>query len=251
MKYLILMLIGFVGMTACTGPESVVPTSTQVSSLDSGELKCEVKDISACATAAGGLSCFTRCGLQPSEKVCRMDTLTTCLTSGGGNGCYKKHCGEDARGGPFNPARGSKLEVLPSSGYGFETYDVTWMRYGKPQTIARVKELAIRVYNKTGVKLFIGDISDKYGGNGGRHSGHHGGVEIDVAVMGNTPTVKCYNIWENCYLRPASEVLIREVKNMGGATSVLFNDSALQSKFPGFVGYARGHDNHYHINWHK
>jgi hypothetical protein len=250
-KLLKIIFIGVFSLMGCTVSETQSARSTQVNSLDLGDSKCEVKDIAACTTAAGGLSCFTRCGFQPSDKFCKIDNLNTCLTSGGGNGCYKKHCGDDAHSGEFVPARGSKLEVLPASGYGYETFDVTWMRYGKPQTIARIKELAIRVYNKTGVKIYVGDISDKYGGNGGRHSGHHGGLEIDIAVMGNTPTVKCYNIWESCYMRPASEVLLREVKSMGGATSVLFNDSALQSKFPGFVGYARGHDNHYHVNWHK
>lgn len=251
MKIFKLFIIGALGLAACTVSEIQPTEGTQVSSLDGGESRCEVKDIAACTSSAGGLSCFTRCGLQPSDKFCKVDSLNVCLKSGGGNGCYKNHCGESAHSGIFSPARGSKLEVLPATGYGYETYDVTWMRYGKPQTIARIKELAIRVYNKTGIKLYVGDISDKYGGNGGRHSGHHGGVEIDIAVMGNTPTVKCYNIWENCYMRSASEVLVREVINMGGATSVLFNDPALQSKFPGFVGYARGHNDHYHVNWHK
>lgn len=250
-KMLRIMIIVACGLTACTVSEVPRPEGTQVSSLDSGGAQCEVKDISACTSSAGGLSCFTRCGFQPSDKFCKMESLSTCLNSAGGNGCYKNHCGADAHSGAFVPARGSKLETLPASGYGFETFDVSWMRYGKPQTIARLKELAIRVYNKTGVKIYIGDISDKYGGNGGRHSGHHGGVEIDIAVMGNTPTVKCYNIWESCYMRSASEVLLGEVKSMGGATSVLFNDSALRAKFPGFVGYARGHDNHFHVNWHN
>lgn len=251
MKYLALIILATCAAAACTVQDAPTEDSTRVSSLDSDNPKCEVKEITACADSAGGLGCFTRCNVQPSETYCRVDSLKTCLDSGGGNGCYKKHCGTDAHSGPFSPPRGSKLAVLPTSGYGFETYDVTWMRYGKPQTIARLKELAIRVYNKTGLKLYIGDLSDKYGGNGGRHSGHRGGTEVDIAIMGNSPTVKCYNIWENCYLRPASEVLVREVINMGGATSLLFNDSAIQRKFPGFVGFARGHDNHYHINWHN
>ena len=140
---------------------------------------------------------------------------------------------------------------LPAQGYGYETFDVESMRYGQPKTIARIKELAIRVYNKTGHKLYVGDLSNSGGGNSGRHAGHYNGIEVDIAIMGNTPTVSCYTIWEGCYLRSAQVALVNEILNMGGSTGMLFNDHAVQSRFPGFVGSAYGHDNHLHVNWHR
>ena len=115
-KMLRIMIIVACGLTACTVSEVPRPEGTQVSSLDSGGAQCEVKDISACTSSAGGLSCFTRCGFQPSDKFCKMESLSTCLNSAGGNGCYKNHCGADAHSGAFVPARGSKLETLMSSG---------------------------------------------------------------------------------------------------------------------------------------
>lgn len=237
-------------LASCTEQEKP-RSSASLMLVDDAPAKCTVKDISDCTNSAGGLSCFTRCGFQPSDKFCRMDTLDKCLDAKGGNSCYVKHCNASVHSGPFTPPSGEGLVKLPQQGYGYETFDVEYMRYGKPKTIARVKELAIRVYNKTGTKIYVGDLSNSGGGNGGRHSGHYDGVEVDIALMGNTPTVNCYTIWEGCYLRSASIVLINEIIKMGGATGVLFNDAAVQSKFPGFVSYAGGHDNHYHVNWHR
>jgi hypothetical protein len=235
---------------ACTR-NGASPESAQVMVVDDIPAKCTVKDINDCTSASGGLTCFSRCGFQPSNKFCSMEALDKCLDSKGGGGCYKKHCGDSVHSGPFTPPSGEGLMLLPERGYGYETFDVPSMRYGKPRTIARVKELATRVYNKTGYKIFVGDLSNSAGGNGGRHAGHYDGVEVDIAVMGNTPTVSCYNIWEQCYLRSASVTMVQEILQMGGSTSILFNDSAVQAKFPGFVSNARGHDNHYHVNWHR
>ena len=246
------LIIGLViaSVVACTKNDAVMSGESAVMVAGNEPAKCTVKDIFDCTTSAGGLTCFDRCGFKPSDKFCNMKKLDDCLDANGGNTCYKKHCGASAHSGPFSPPGGQGLVKLPEQGYGYETFDVEWMRYGKPKTIARIKELAIRVYNRTGKKIFVGDLSNSSGGNGGRHAGHHSGVEVDIAVMGNTPTVNCYTIWEGCYLRSASMVLIGEIKAMGGATGVLFNDSTVQSRFPGFVSFAGGHDNHYHVNWH-
>ncbi|NBW80353.1 hypothetical protein EBR21_01235 [bacterium] len=246
-----LVLVSLATVVACTANQTD-RNSADFMAVDTSEAHCTVKDISDCTDAHGGLSCFSRCGFKPNENFCAMDTLNKCLDNKGGTTCYQKHCSSDVHSGPFNPPnRSSGLVKLPPSGYGYETFDVESMRFGQPKTIARIKELAVRVYNKTGYKLFVGDMSNAAGGNSGRHAGHYDGIEVDIAIMGNTPTVSCYNIWESCYLRSAQSVLMGEILNMGGATSMLFNDYAVQSKFPGFVGSASGHDNHLHVNWHQ
>ncbi|MEY3902593.1 MAG: hypothetical protein RL189_1899 [Pseudomonadota bacterium] len=245
------MLLGIAVFAACTKNEPK-PTQSAVLALDSGDARCSVKDISDCTDARGGLSCFSRCGFKPSENFCAMESLNKCLDGKGGTTCYQKHCNSSVHSGPFNPSNGSGgLVRLPAQGYGYETFDVENMRYGQPKTVARIKELAIRVYNKTGYKLYVGDLSNSGGGNGGRHAGHYDGIEVDVAIMGNTPTVSCYTIWEGCYVRSAQMALVNEVLNMGGSTGMLFNDVAVQSRFPGHVHSAGGHDNHIHINWHR
>jgi hypothetical protein len=246
-----LILVSFASVGACTANQTG-RNSADFMAVDAGEAKCTVKDISDCTDARGGLSCFSRCGFKPSENFCAMEPLEKCLNSKGGTTCYQKHCSSEVHSGPFNPSNGSGgLVKLPASGYGYETFDVESMRYGQPKMVARIKELAIRVYNKTGYKLYVGDLSNASGGNSGRHAGHYDGLEVDIAIMGNTPTVSCYTIWEGCYLRSAQAALIGEILNMGGSTGMLFNDSSVQSKYPGFVGSASGHDNHLHVNWHR
>lgn len=249
-RFFIVLCLGIASVVSCTQNQTPAQPDAGVLAVGDSTAKCTVKDIFDCTTSAGGLTCFDRCGFSPSDKFCNMEKLDKCLDAKGGNPCYKKYCGASAHSGPFTPPGGTGLVQLPSQGYGYQTFDVEWMRFGKPKTIARIKELAIRVYNKTGKKIFVGDLSNSSGGNGGRHAGHYDGIEVDIAVMGNTPTVNCYTIWEGCYLRSASIVLIGEIRAMGGASGVLFNDSAVRSRFPGFVSFAGGHDNHYHVNWH-
>ncbi|NBO39546.1 hypothetical protein EBU99_13290 [bacterium] len=242
-------LVGLAAFAACTKSESQEQAASVLTAPPSTGLMCSAKQITDCTESAGGLPCFTRCNLQPSDKFCDMEALDKCLDNKGGNGCYKKHCDGSVHSGPFNPANGSGLMKLPSEGYGYQTFDVEYMRYGQPKTIARIKELAVRVFNKTGLKLFVGDISNSSGGNSGRHAGHYDGVEVDIAIMGNTPTVSCFTIWESCYARPAQITLINEILNMGGSTGMLLNDGNVQARFNGFVGSANGHDNHLHVNW--
>jgi len=253
MKWPVLIFSVACSMLAACTEQGKTQSVSDLMLVDDGNTpaKCTVKDITDCTTSAGGLSCFSRCGFQPSDKFCALEALDKCLDSKGGNGCYVKHCNASVHSGLFAAPKGEGLVKLPAQGYGYETFDVEWMRYGKPRTVARVQELAIRVYNKTGKKLFIGDLSSSSGGNGGRHAGHYEGVEVDIAVMGNTPAVHCYTIYEGCYLRSASVVLINEIIKMGGATGVLFNDPSVRAKFPGFVSYAGGHDNHYHVSWQR
>lgn len=252
MKVLVLsMFLGMATFIGCTNNDGQ-PEVARVMVVDNDAPRCTVKDISSCTDAKGGLSCFTRCGFKPSENFCAMESLNKCLDNKGGSSCYDKHCGSEVHSGPFQASNGAGgLVKLPAQGYGYETFDVESMRYGQPKTVARIKELAVRVYNKTGYKIFVGDLSNSAGGNSGRHAGHYDGIEVDIAIMGNTPTVTCYTIWEGCYLRSAQMALVNEILNMGGATSMLFNDAAIINRYPSMVGSASGHDNHLHVNWHR
>jgi hypothetical protein len=212
--------------------------------------KCSSEGIAACTNADGGKECFERCNVKPSAQYCRMEELNKCLDKGGSSGCFKEQCGRVGGGnGVFRPANGPGLTKMPSQGFGFQAWDVDWMRYGQPKTIARIKELAARTYARTGYMLFVGDLSDSRGGNSGRHAGHGDGLEVDIAVMGNTPLVECYNYWDKCYNRDAQIAVIEEIIEMGGASGVYFNDPAVLARFPGFVSEKPDHHHHIHINW--
>lgn len=252
-SFFVSLVAGLMTFAACTDQNPRAGTS-EIMAVDNNKddaPQCTVKDISSCTDARGGYTCFSRCGFKPSENFCAMEALDKCLDNKGGSSCYQRHCNSKVHSGPFNPSNRSGLMLLPAQGYGYETYDVESMRYGQPKTIARIKELAVRVYNKTGLKIFVGDISNSAAGNSGRHAGHYGGIEVDIAVMGNTPTKNCYTIWDACYVRSAQMVLVSEILNMGGSTSMLFNDYSVQRRFSGSVGSASGHDNHLHVNWHR
>ena len=132
-------------------------------------------------------------------------------------------------------------------GVGYDFYDP--LKTGTFKTILRLKELAKRVYRRTGFPIYIGDLSNKWGGNSGLHSGHYGGKEVDIAVMGNSPDQWVSYYYHAEYNRQASEVLIEELKAMGGVRFIYFNDPVLIQKYPGFVRRAYGHDDHYHIYW--
>lgn len=243
----IFIMIAFIFGAQCTTEKRNNSVDSQLFAVQ----KCSSDGIAACTKADGGKDCFERCGMKPSARYCRMEELTKCIEKGGSPGCYKEQCGRVIGGnGLFRPANGPGLTTLPAQGFGFEAFDVDWMRYGQPKTIARIKELAARTYARTGFMLYIGDLSDSSGGNSGRHVGHGDGLEVDIAIMGNTPSVKCYNYWDDCYNRDAQIALIEEVIEMGGASGILFNDPAVQARFPYFVSNAAGHHNHIHINWH-
>lgn len=151
----------------------------------------------------------------------------------------------------FNPKNAPGLMAFPKAGPGFETYHGSAMSYGQPKTIARIKELAKRVFAKTGLKLYVGDLSNRSGGNNGLHAGHYDGLEVDVAIMGNTASIWCSYFTDGCYNRRAQIAMIDEVIAMGGATSVYFLDPQVKSRFPQFVRQIQGHKDHVHINWHK
>lgn len=245
-------IIGALFLVACSDSEDQKRTSGVRALNLAEEASCTKQGIFQCTGAEGGLACFSRCGVEPNADYCSMDKLNSCLDQQKGASCYRDYCGSSVGGsGPFYPANGGGLTKLPAQGYGFETYDVDYMRYGQPKTIARIQELAARVFNKTGYKLFVGDLSNSSGGNSGRHAGHLSGLEIDFAIMGNTPTIKCYTIWDGCYLRNLQKVFVQEVIDMGGVTGFYFNDTQIQSLFPGWVSSSKNHDNHIHVNWHN
>ena len=141
----------------------------------------------------------------------------------------------------------NKLTNLKPGGVGYDFYDP--LKTGTVKTVLRIKELAKRVYRRTGVPLYIGDLSNTWGGNSGRHAGHIGGKEVDIAVMGNTPETWVTNYYSQGADLNASKVLIEEMIAMGGVRLVYFNDPKIRSAFPSKVKYAGGHNDHYHVYW--
>jgi hypothetical protein len=140
---------------------------------------------------------------------------------------------------------------LPVKSTGLETYSYDELVYGTCRTIERLKELGRRMLSKTGLPIYVGDISAYGGGNLGRHATHSYGDDIDLAVMGNTTNTECYSYTSSCYNRNASRMLIKEIIDMGGLTSICFNDPAIINEFPNHVRYCSGHNDHYHIEWHN
>jgi hypothetical protein len=156
------------------------------------------------------------------------------------SGAYSSQCASNA-----------VTAKLPVSGEGLRTYGYDELVYGTCTTVERLKELGRRVQAKTGLPIFVGDLSAYGGGNLGRHATHRYGDDVDIAIMGNTDGTNCFTYNTSCYNREASRTLIREIIAMGGVTRILFNDPVLAAEFPRVIGYASGHDNHYHVEWHN
>ena len=252
------VLLILTALTSCTPiaatreqTEEKMTRSTSVESIlgsNATNPKCSPGNILSCLDSNGGKTCFERCDVGTDRLFCNEEQLTKCKAQNGGNSCYNKYCGEPVTSGIFKPKLGSSgLTELPKSGIGYETYDK--LRYGTPKTIERIKELSNRVFRKSGYPIFVGYISDRSGGNGGVHAEHKGGVDVDVAVMGNTPGVFCGTYHDSCYSRSAMRMLIKEIRTMGGAESMLFNDPVLLGEFSFLKPSDSSHDNHINIRW--
>ncbi len=157
-----------------------------------------------------------------------------------------------ANSGKFSPNCSSQSITfkLPVRSEGLETYGYDELVYGTCRTVERLKELGRRMKAKTGLPIYVGDISAYGGGNLGRHATHAYGDDIDLAVMGNTVSTECYTYTSSCYNRNASRMLIKEIIDMGGLSGICFNDPAIINEFPNYVRYCSGHNDHYHIEWH-
>jgi len=211
--------------------------------------KCGPSSILSCLDAVGGYACFDRCAVEPDVLFCDQELLNTCVKNSGGDVCYRKFCGKKVSTGAFKPKSDSKnLALFPKNGIGFEFYDL--LQYARPRTIERILELTNRVFRKSGYPVYVGDMSNSSGGNSGRHAGHYDGIEVDIAVMGNTPKLFCSTYRDACYNRDAMRILIKEILNMGGTSSLYFNDPVLLNEFSQ-LSYVGGHDDHLHVNWHN
>ena len=223
--------------------------------------KCSTQGIFNCMKNQKlGALCYSQCSVS-SKYFCNEASLNSCIEGeGGSNACHAKYC-EGGGDGEFmslallkerkvNPNALAKFPKPRAGGIGYQFYDPDSMKYGTNRTIVRVQELAKRLFRKTGNILYIGDLSNRNGGNSGRHAGHIGGKEVDFAVIGNSPKNKVYDYRDSPhYDRHATRVLFKEMLSMGGGRKIFFNDSVLIKEFSGFVFYARKHYDHIHVFW--
>lgn len=215
---------------------------------------CTEKGMQTCLENSGGEGCFKNCNKDP-KLFCKMEKVKKCLSFDGGAPCYEKHCSVSLTS-KFKPSNMSNSvnTYLPKKGFGFQCYDDHDLNvFGTPRTIERLKELGRRVKIKTGQKIFVGDISKKWGGYLWPHAGHRNGNEVDFANMGKTDDCISYNINDGCYSREANMALIETAIQMGGVKEVLFNDPVIRAKINKKYGpimrYSRGHHHHIHITW--
>lgn len=154
------------------------------------------------------------------------------------SGKFDAYAAANTRG--INPGQ---IMALPRATNG-EYYIYGKQMYGTAITILRIQELARRVFKKTGLPIYVGDISARHMANTGGHRGHKTGKEIDIGVMGNTPTR-----WVGDFSSPGSNVkatqtLVSEAFAMGGVRNIGYDDPRIKG-----VVYFGGHRDHLHINW--
>lgn len=219
---------------------------------------CSTTKIFACLRNKGGKTCLSSCDVT-TKYFCEKSRLKACISAEAGEAaCYAKYCDGGGEGEfmslallksrGLNPNALNRLE-RPDDGAGYGFYDPDYMKFGTNRTLVRLQELAKRTFRKSGQLIYIGDLSNSGGGNSGRHSGHIGGKEFDLGVIGNTPAIFVGRYDHQGYDRDATRIMIREAFKMGGLRLIYFNDPVLQREFPGKVKNAGGHADHLHFYW--
>ena len=275
-KHTLILSLIFFSLSSCKSPNAyeASESNSRVSSLNEQQTQLLEKVLKAkqgetCSTQGifnciknnkRGAFCYSQCDVG-SKYFCPQTAVEICIKNdGGSNACHAKYCKGGGEGEflaeEIIKSQGldpDELMLFPrpaEGGIGYEFYAPYYMKYGTRKTIARVQELAKRLFRKTGHILYIGDLSNASRSKTWRHYGHLSGKEVDFAIIGNSPANFVSDYDRNKYYdRHATRVLIKELKLMGGVKNIFFNDPVLINEFPGFVQRASGHYNHIHVNW--
>lgn len=152
------------------------------------------------------------------------------------------------------PAANSKglLKLPQSTAYG--VYDDESMKYGTPKLICFLEKVGAEWQRRhPGNKIEIGDMSDQYGGNSGRHESHTNGEHADVWG----PKLVFADIQVGKFDRDLAREFAKLLWDYG-AVDVIFNDPILlqedYDKIPSHPKYGKrltreepGHENHWHV----
>ena len=226
---------------------------------------CSTARIFDCLKNSGGKACLRNCSVN-ENLFCSVKTLNSCLKHRGGSGlCYAKSCDGGGEGKlDVTSLPGGGWRKMPTQGIGYIFYirnsNHMW---ATAKTVARMEELAKRVFRKTGYPLLLGDFSKKGGGYFPPHKSHRDGRDVDIAVMGNTTKVSILDYRHSKHYFKSTEhsdengplslgqyltlVLVEEAKAIGGFEGILYQDPRLY-KFGHSINWP-GHKNHIHIDW--
>ncbi len=137
--------------------------------------------------------------------------------------------------------------LMPKEGLGFYCYGKEAHRYGLPETVEALKQIARAWFWEFpgGPRIGIGDLSKYGGGKTSGHVSHQLGLDVDIRPMRNDGSENKTDIYQSHY----SNALTRRLYDIIKANPVLkvrlilFNDKRIPaSRWP-------NHDNHLHVRF--
>ncbi|MGI8786869.1 MAG: peptidoglycan-binding protein [Pyrinomonadaceae bacterium] len=141
--------------------------------------------------------------------------------------------------------------VLPLDGAGFTTYNREPNgadQYGTELTINAIIALAGKWFLlHPEVRLQVGDISRKGGGDFPPHASHKKGVDTDFRPVRRDNRMDAISVGEPEYDTIRSEEFIKLALSRHPNATIFFNDQRLINK--GLTRHAAGHQNHIHIRF--
>jgi hypothetical protein len=146
------------------------------------------------------------------------------------------------------PSSGKINSQLPASGTGFYSSVGASRRYGIPETIRALQQVASAwaAANPGGPRIGIGDISLQGGGPMSSHVSHKEGVDVDIRLVRNDGKEAPVVYQSSDYSRRLTQQLIDLIRNNGvlRVQYIFFNDPQASGVKPW-----KGHDNHLHVRF--
>jgi tetratricopeptide (TPR) repeat protein len=151
--------------------------------------------------------------------------------------------------GPPNPGGDPAITAqLAAEGPGYVLFNrQTESAYGRPEVVDLIRAVAAAWEKQhPGLKLVVGDLSLRGGGNFPGHGGdHQDGREADIWPLTNNDQPEPTNIFAPNYSRPLTTELIKLIGQTNPAAVVYFDDPPLVSA--GLVRATLDHNNHMHV----
>jgi peptidoglycan hydrolase-like protein with peptidoglycan-binding domain len=146
------------------------------------------------------------------------------------------------------PTTGKVNAQLPASGVGFYSSVGASRRYGIPETIRALQQVAAAwaTANPGGPRIGIGDISLQGGGPMSGHKSHQKGVDVDIRLMRNDGKEQGTYYKSASYSQALTQQLVDLIRNNGvlRVQYIFFNDPKVKG-----VSYEDGHHDHLHVRF--
>ncbi len=155
------------------------------------------------------------------------------------------------RGNPYGlPVSRVGFLGLPSSGYGWYSYQPSYRRYGLPRMVNGLIQMGRHWRNGypgvTGKTLRYGDISATNGGYFPPHVSHRVGEDVDMSPITTSGSAGITSVGYSSYSTYYNTKFVYLQRAVWYVELILHNNSRIP-----YVRYYPGHANHFHTRIHR